>query len=177
MKAPWSYLFLAMPLLSGVTFAQTMLTQSTPVAPTVAQLVGTWTLVSIEDTIDGKPGPSAMFGAHPQGFLMYEPDGHMCATLVKGDRPVWKDPSNPTDAEKLAYYDTLVAYCGTYKLDAEKSVVTHFPTIAWTPSYVNSTQPRPFRLEGDRLIITAPLLNIGVEKRVLVWQRAKPAGQ
>jgi hypothetical protein len=160
-------------LLSVSFFAQTTLAQSNSSLPTIAQLVGTWTLISIQDTVDGKAQPSAQFGPHPQGFLMYEPDGHMCATLVNSDRPIWKDPGKPTDAEKIAYYDTLIAYCGTYKLDPEKSVVTHYPTIAWTPAYIGSTQPRPFRLEGDRLIITTKILDPSVEKRVLVWQRAQ----
>ena len=42
-------------------------------------------------------------------------------------------------------------------------------------SYVGSTQPRPFRLEGNRLIITAThgLVDEGIQKRVLVWERPK----
>jgi len=55
-------------------------------APTVAQLVGTWKLVSIEDTLtNGTVGPSAQLGPHPRGFIMYEPDGYMCATIVNAD--------------------------------------------------------------------------------------------
>jgi hypothetical protein len=68
---------------------------------------------------------------------------------VNTDRPAWKDPDQPTDAEKIAYYDTFIAWCGTYKLDSASSTVTHSPELAWTPSYVGSTQPRPFRLEGN----------------------------
>jgi hypothetical protein len=144
--------------------------------PTVSQLVGTWQIVSIEDTsTDGKVGPSAQFGPHPKGFLMYEPDGHMCATLANGDRPTWKDPAKPTDAEKIAYYDSFIAYCGTFKLESVTSTVTHYPSVAWTPAYVGSTQPRPFKLEGNRLIITVTqgMSDLGVQKRVLVWERAR----
>ena len=144
--------------------------------PTVTQLVGTWQIVSIEVTMkDGTVQPTAQFGSHPKGFLMYEPDGHMCATLMNSDRPAWKDPDKPTDAEKVAYYDTLVAYCGTYKLDSATSTVTHYPTVAWTPQYIGSTQPRLFKLEGNRLIITVTqgLIDPQVQKIVLVWERAK----
>ena len=144
--------------------------------PTVSQLVGTWQIVSIEDTFkDGKVGPSTQFGPHPKGFLMYEPDGHMCATLVNSDRPRWKDLGKATDAEKIAYYDSFIAYCGTYKLDSAASTITHYPSVAWTPAYVGSTQARPFKLEGNRLIITVTqgLANLGIQKRVLVWERAK----
>ena len=145
-------------------------------APTAAQLVGTWNLVSIEDTMtDGRVQQSKQFGAHPHGFIMYEPDGYMCATIVNGDRPAWKDQSKPTDAEKIEYFDTLIAYCGSYQLDSATSTVTHHPEIAWTPAYVGSAQPRPFKLEANSLIITATkgISDPVIAKRTLIWQRAK----
>jgi hypothetical protein len=151
-------------LLTTASLAQTV----TP-GPTVAQLLGTWKLVSIEDTMsDGKVKPPAQYGPHPHGFIMYQPDGYMCATIVNSDRPAGKDPAKPTDAEKVAYYDSFLAYCGRFKLDSASSTVTHFPEVAWSPSFVGSTQPRPFRLEGNRLIITATrgLLNPEIQKRV-----------
>jgi hypothetical protein len=163
-------------LLSILLLVASALAQSSTPAPTVAELIGTWKLISIEDTTtDGKPWPSFQFGSHPNGFIMYEPDGHMCATIANGDRPAWKDPARPTDAEKIAYYDTFIAYCGTFKLDSANSTLTHYPSVAWTPAYVGSTQPRPFRLEGNRLIITVTrgLNDPAIQKRVLVWERAK----
>jgi hypothetical protein len=33
----------------------------------------------------------------------------MCATIVNDDRPSWNDTHKPTDAEKIAYFDTLPA--------------------------------------------------------------------
>ena len=145
-------------------------------SPTVSQLVGTWQIVSIEDTFkDGTVGPSAQFGPHPKGFLMYGLDGHMCATLVNGDRPAWKDPAKPTDAEKIAYYDTFTAYCGPFKLDSATSTVTHYPSVAWFPPYLGSTQARPFKLDGNHLIstVTGGMTDLGVQKRVLVWEKTK----
>ncbi len=143
--------------------------------PGAERLVGTWQLVSIEDTIAGEAGPAVDLGAHPVGFLMYQADGHMSATLVDGDRPAWKNATRPTNAEKIAYFDTFVAYCGTFKVDPEKSIVYHYPAVAWTPAFLATNQARPFRLEGDKLIITVTE-NLGdpsMEKRVLLWQRAK----
>jgi lipocalin-like protein len=158
-------------LLVASVFAQS----ATP-APTVAQVLGSWKLVSIEDTMtNGKVQPSAQFGSHPQGFIMYEPDGHMCATIMNADRPAWKDTARPTDAEKLAYYDTFIAYCGSFQLDSATSTLTHYPSVAWSPAYVGSTQPRPFQLEGNRLTITVTrgMSDKGIAKRVLVWERAR----
>jgi len=163
-------------LLIAILLGTASLAQTATPAPTVAQLLGTWKLVSIEEAMnDGKVQPSTQFGPHPHGLIMYEPDGYMCASIVNGDRPVWKDPAKATDAEKIAYYDSFLAYCGKFKLDSATSTVTHFPEVAWSPSYVGSTQPRPFRLEGNRLIITVTrgLPNPEIQKRVLVWERAK----
>src|SRR5271165_5829518 len=62
--------------------------------------------------------PDDRFGPHARGYIMYEPDGHMCAEIMNPDRPAWKNPDKPTEEEKIAAFDGLIAYCGTYKLDA-----------------------------------------------------------
>lgn len=159
---------------TALLFTMTALAQTATSAPPVAQLIGTWQLVSIEDTMkDGTVKAPDQFGAHPRGFLMYHPDGHMCASIMNSDRPAWKDSNKATDTEKITYYDTFIAYCGAYQLDAAKSVVTHYPTVAWTPSYVGSTQVRPFKIDGNRLIITVANPLPTVTKRILVWKRAE----
>jgi hypothetical protein len=160
-------------LFTTLLLATCSLAQIPAPTPTVAQLVGTWQLLSIEDTMkDGAVNPPDQFGPHPRGFLMYHPDGHMCASIMNPDRPAWKDPAKATDAEKITYYDTFIAYCGTYKLNAQRSVVTHYPSVAWTPSYVGSTQARPFKIQANRLIITVANPLPAVAKRILVWERA-----
>ena len=163
-------------LLLGMVFvAQMAMCQSASPAPTTAQLLGTWKLVSVEGTITGQAQPALPYGPHPVGFIMYQPDGHMCAELTNGDTVRAEELAKATDAQKVAYYESFIAYCGTFKVDAKTSTVYHYPTVAWSPSYVGSTQPRPFRLEGDKLIITATygLPDPRMEKLVLVWQRAK----
>jgi Lipocalin-like domain len=163
--------------LSFALFTEVAVAQSASPEPTVAQLLGTWQLVSVEATVTGQAQPALPYGAHPSGFLMYQPDGHMCAQLTNGEAPAWTDPNEATHAQKVAHYESFIAYCGTYKLDPKTSTVYHYPTVAWSPTYLGSTQPRPFRLEGDKLIITASkgLPDAKMEKMVLVWQRAKPA--
>ncbi len=159
-------------LLSTLLLATCSLAQTS--APPSSQLLGTWRLISIQDTMkDGTVPSQPELGSHPVGFLMYEPDGHMCAALMNPDRPAWKDPYKATDAEKIASFDTFIAYCGSYKLDSEHSTVTHYPEVAWLPAYVGSTQPRPFKLESNRLTITVKISNPAVENRTLVWERAQ----
>jgi len=165
---------LAILLLATCSLAQTRASAVPTAVPTVAQLVGSWRLISMGITLkDGTVKPDDMLGPHPRGFIMYEPDGHMCAEIMNPDRPAWKNPDKPTDEEKIAAFDGLIAYCGTYKLDAEHSTVTHYPEVAWKPPYVGSTQPRRFRIEGKRLIITPASTEPNVAKRVLTWERTE----
>ena len=98
---------------------------------------------------------------------MYEPDGHMCAEIMNPDRAAWKNPAKPTDEEKITAFNGFIAYCGTYKLDAEHFTVTHYPEVALNPPWVGSTQPRPFRIEGKRLIITPATTEPNEAKYVL----------
>ena len=163
-------LLLAAMLLPGYARAQSNATAS----PSAAQLVGTWQLVSYELTMkDGSVTPSPQFGPHARGFLMYEADGHMCAEIMNPDQPAWKNPSKPTSSEKLATFDSMLAYCGTYTVDAEHSTVTHFPAVSWMPPMVGSAQPRPFRIEGNRFIVTLAGTGPAIVRTVLVWERAK----
>ena len=98
--------------------------------------------------------------------------------LTNGDTQA-KDLTKATDAEKIAHCRSFSAYCGTFRLDPENSTVYHYPSVARSPSYVGSTQPRPFRMEGDKLIITMTngLADPKMERVVLVWQRAKDSAQ
>lgn len=51
------------------------------------------------------------------------------------------------------YYSNAFGYFGSYKVDWEKSIVTHYVkggSLLW---YIDTDQPRPFMLKGDTLII------------------------
>jgi hypothetical protein len=161
-------------LIAIVFLAVGCFAQSSAPPAAANQLLGTWRLVSEEITLkDGTVKPDPTMGPHAIGYLLYEPDGHMCAAIMNPDRPAWKNPNKPVDEEKITAFDGFIAYCGTYKLDAAASTVTHYPDVAWTPTWVGSTQPRPFRIEGQRLIITPAVTDPKLTKRVLTWQRAQ----
>jgi hypothetical protein len=140
-----------------------------------ARPVGTWKLVSAKYTMkDGSQRPYPEFGPNARGMLMYTADGFMCAQLVNPDKLNWKDAAHPTNDEKVATLDGTFSYCGRYEVDEAAGRIIHLPEIATAPNYPGSRQVRPFRLEGDKLILS------GVETEVpdavrwtIVWQRAK----
>ena len=162
-----------MRILAYVAIAFSASTVALAQTPVKAQLVGTWKLVSIERTThDGATSHDPKFGPHPRGYLMYEPDGHMCAEIMMPER-AWPDPKNPSEKDKAAAFDGFLGYCGTYDLNAAETTVTHHPDVAWMPSWVGTPQPRPFRLTGNRLIITPADFDPNSTKYVLTWERAK----
>jgi hypothetical protein len=119
------------------------------------RLVGTWMLVSTEETMkDGATRLFPAFGPHAKGFLMYQRDGYMCAVIMNPDRYKWADPGHATPEEKLAAADGTFSYCGRYEIDVKQQRIIHLPEVATDPRYVGSRQIRPFRFEGDRLILS-----------------------
>ena len=128
-------------------------------------IVGTWQLVEFEDVEDGRIVHA--FGPRPLGLFIYTADGHVaiqianpanpsCVAPSKASRPGRTDDRlRPTcTAEQMqALVDGSVAYWGTYTVDAEAGTVVHHVTSDLSNGYAGSDQSRPFRLDGDRLVI------------------------
>ena len=121
-------------------------------------LTGTWRVVEFAD-LDKDGKWQYRFGEHPRGYFVYDATGHVHIQIMKvpalapfpeanivGDRP-------PSAEHALAAYSAHVAYFGTYTVDAEKHVVTHHVEGSLAPEFTDTDQPRPFKLEGDRLEI------------------------
>jgi hypothetical protein len=139
------------------------------------RIVGTWKLVSMEETMkDGTTRPISGFGAHAQGFLMYQRDGYMCAQLINPDRPKWSDPAHPTVEEKLAVGEATFAYCGKYEVDVKQAQIIHLPEVATDPGYIGSRQIRPYRFEGTRLILSdVEKSDPSVARWTIIWEKVQ----
>jgi Lipocalin-like domain len=139
------------------------------------QIVGTWKLVSTEETLkDGTTRPFLSFGPHGKGFLMYQPNGYMCADLVNPDRAKWADPAHTTPEEKSAAADGSFAYCGKYEIDVKHGQIVHLPEVATNPGYVGSRQIRPYVLEGQRLILSdVEKDDPSVTRWKIVWEKVQ----
>ena len=124
-------------------------------AQPTSSIVGTWRVVKYED--HGPDGTIRRpYGENPLGYFVYDPTGHLSIHIMRtpaltpfpGMRDGTGDPARYQDAF-LAY----VAYFGTYTVDATNSTVTHHVEGSLRPDYTGTDQVRPFRIEGDRLII------------------------
>jgi lipocalin-like protein len=144
------------------------------------RLIGTWRLVSAGTLRpDGSSEPFPEYGPHPIGYLMYDRTGHMCVTLANPNPPRWADPAKPSDRERALTHRAMNAYCGTYEVRENKSQVIHKPELAEWPHYMGSEQVRNFRLEGNRLILSAEETRPGEERRKyqITWERVSSEDQ
>ena len=141
-----------------------------PAAPASmpAQLVGTWRLVRFEDVENAAGAREAAghtvhrFGEQPLGLFIYTGDGYVAIQIA--------NPANPkcvfnvderdhldvpvcTPEQREALVSGYIAYWGTYTVDTAAGVVVHHVRSDLGIGYAGTDQPRPFRFEGDRLVI------------------------
>src|SRR3954451_11237682 len=91
------------------------------------------------------------FGEDPDGYIGYAPDDRMDAIFTRKDRITPAD-AVPTEEEGVQLLGTMVAYAGTFTLEAEK--VTHHIDISWKQAWTGTDQVRFYTLDGNMLSIT-----------------------
>jgi hypothetical protein len=95
---------------------------------------------------------STPYGENPTGYLSYSADGRMQAIGAANGRAVPTGPASP-DNERVALYNTMFAYAGTYSVEAGK--VIHHVDISWNEVWTGTDQIRFFDVQGNTLTITA----------------------
>lgn len=122
-------------------------------APLREKIVGTWRMLSWKRlSIPGGEETDAL-GPDPFGYINYAPDGRVMVFVLQAGRP--RPTANPpTDAEKLALYDSLFAYVGTYTVEADR--VIHAIDGSWNELWTGTRQTRLLAFEDGRLVYTTP---------------------
>jgi hypothetical protein len=124
----------------------------------VHALVGTWRLLEFAD-LDKDGRWQRRFGEHPRGYFVYDVTGHVHVQIMKVPPLVPFPEANiadgklPSAEHALVAYSAYVAYFGSYTVDPNQDVVTHRVEGSLAPEFTDTDQPRPFKLEGDRLEI------------------------
>ena len=116
-----------------------------------AALHGTWRMVSWKRKMVSSGVISDAMGPDPVGFLSYQPDGRMMALVVSSERP-GANGKMPTASEKVALFDSMLAYAGTYTFDNGR--VIHHVDASWNPAWGVSDLIRPFSIDGNKLVIS-----------------------
>lgn len=141
-------------------------------------VLGTWRLKSFVWEVLATGERYNQMGEHPQGTLSYSPDGRMCA-IITWDNRIKPHDVVPTDEDRTELHRTMVAYAGTYTLDAEK--VTHHVDISWNEAWTGTDQIRFYELDGNTLTITSAHHRSPADGRegrgILVWEKVKAPTQ
>jgi hypothetical protein len=157
----------------AVVFAiSALLLTQLAIADERAKLVGTWRLLSFENEFqDGSPR-RAVYGQKPTGYIIFTAEGRMAAIIEGEGRQ-----SPKTDEDRAALLRTMFAYTGLYRLEGDKWITKI--DVSWNPAWNGTDQLRFYKLDGDRLQVTAmwqPNPNLPgspVTRGVLQFERAK----
>jgi hypothetical protein len=140
----------------------TLMAQAVPRGP----LEGVWKVTEIVAT-----GANAASPAEPPASVYIFTRAHysILRATSAGPRALFKQ-RQPTDAEKLAAYDSFVATSGTYELS--ETTLTLRPIVSKNPNLMGGgSETFRFRLEGDTLWLT---LN-STDVRMRLGDRIEPA--
>ncbi len=134
----------------------------------VKDLLGAWRLVSWSLVYADGRAPEYPMGEDAQGIIMYTPDGHVSATLMRKSRPA-AAPATP--AEAAAAFAESFAYAGRYAL--RDGTVYHSIEVATNPALIGITSTRHIHLEDDLLTLSGPDFSAGSPRtQRIVWRRA-----
>jgi hypothetical protein len=140
---------------------------------TATTAVGAWKLISFYREDVKTHERRIYFGAHPNGYLLIT--NKWFTACITGDHRSRPIRSTATNDEKLALYDSLIAYIGPYVLDRNK--ITIHVMASWNQSWNGSDQIRFLSFDGKLLSIkTAPLndwLDGKLSTYVLTFRRAQ----
>jgi hypothetical protein len=113
-------------------------------------LLGTWRMLSWTRTSVATGEVKDALGPNPIGYIAYHADGRMMAFVQRRDRPVPK--GQLTREEKADLFDSMLAYTASYRTEGD--TVVHTVDGSWNPAWGKTPLIRPFKLDGDRLVIS-----------------------
>jgi hypothetical protein len=166
--------FAAVACLVLVLGAGAAVAQQSP-APTQAQFVGTWSLVSIH-YVEKDGRKVEPFGPGARGMLVFDAGGRFATQVMAANRPPFASNNRMTGTpeENRTVSQGVVAYFGTYTVDEPSHVVTLHIEQSSFPNWNGTDQQRRFAFTGDELRYTAASSTANpAESAELVWKRVR----
>jgi hypothetical protein len=110
-------------------------------------ILGSWRMTSwlTRDVATGERRDA--LGETPFGTVVYTPE-RVTFLIVRNNR---KRPGQmpPTDEEKIALFDTMFAYSGSYTVEADR--VIHHVDISWNEAWSGTDQVRFCKVDENTL--------------------------
>lgn len=163
--------------LLALSLVATVFGQDAPTTrePTSKRLVGTWTLVLVDNVLpDGSR--IHLYGDAPQGILTFDARGRYTLQILRTGRPKFaaNDKSKGTPEENAAAVQGSNAHWGRYAISETDGTLTFFIDHASFPNWEGTQQKRKYTINGDRLKYIVPAPTTGAKAIGEVeWQRAE----
>jgi hypothetical protein len=138
------------------------------------QIVGTWKLFSIEESIGGK-NVIYPLGQNPVGYLMYDSIGNMSQQLMDSSRPAVSLRSATIREVQDLVFNGFDAYSGTYSIDEVEGSITYKIECSLYPTVVGTTLKRKIECSEDKLLIKSTIVDPDKieHTRTITWMRVK----
>jgi len=107
-------------------------------------LLGTWRLATYE-VWNAAGGIDQPMGPSPAGYAVFDATGHAFIQLARG-----------AGEDTSAVAASFVGYFGRYTMNEAGTEFTVTVEAANAPHYVGSLQVRPFKIDGDTLVLGIP---------------------
>ena len=118
-----------------------------------SQIVGAWNLLLIDQVKDdGTHVP--LYGPNPMGILIFTPDGHYSAQIMRVSRPKFASNSTQTASadETKATIAGMISHFGTYTVDeAAKTFTIHIEAASF-PNWDGTRQTRNITAITDEVL-------------------------
>jgi Lipocalin-like domain len=137
------------------------------------QLVGSWTVVSVVNELEGKK--TEPFGPNPRGTFMFANTGHYSVNIVNPDRPKFaaKIRAGGTPEEYKAAVLGNISTFGTYTVGTDGWVSYHIAGSSF-PNWDGTDQKPLAEITGDQLKWMVPAASTANgESTVILLRRAK----
>jgi hypothetical protein len=122
--------------------------------PAEPQLVGTWTLSSVERIGSGAQPTTLPL---PRGLLVFDAAGH-AYELARSGRSFMSAASQATPAEAQALFGSFGGFWGSYKVDGALKKISFRADGAINPNAMGAAASdlvRSYEVAGDRLVTTS----------------------
>src|SRR5262245_36895324 len=141
--------------------------QDTPVKPPSRDLLlGSWRMTSwmTRDVATGERQQA--LGEHPQGTVVYTPERVTFLIFKKNRKRPERLP--PSDAEKIALFDSMFAYSGSYTVESDR--VVHHVDMSWNEAWSGTEQVRFCNVDENTLTYTSPAAQNPFDGREVVHE-------
>ena len=132
-----------------------------------ADIVGSWKQTAFYQKVVATGERRDIYGDKVLGRVIYTKEGTFCTMATAADRK--QAAPAVTEAEKLALFSSMYAYCGKYTVDGAK--VSTLSDTAWAPEWLTSPHDGKWEVKGKTLTVeTTPFKSMrdGVEVIAIV---------